>query len=257
MSSSIAEAVLEAEEPDEIPLLGLQFANLTLDSAANVILTLPPGQPFGYVVTPNADHLVRMSRDPATILPLYEGAWIRLLDSRVVAGLARGLGRKVPPVVPGSDLTAALVAAAVAAKEAVTVVGLDPDQAAELVARTGLLIKHYCPPFGFEKEAEALGEVARFVETNPSRLVFLAVGSPRQELLAKTLVERGRATGTGLCIGASLHFLAGVEKRAPGWMQKACLEWAWRLGQSPRRLAKRYLWDDPKILWMLMREPRT
>ncbi|WP_237216772.1 WecB/TagA/CpsF family glycosyltransferase, partial [Falsiroseomonas oryziterrae] len=60
--------------------------------------------------------------------------------------------------------------------------------------------------------------------------------------------------GTALCIGASLLFLSGEERRAPRPLQRAGLEWAWRLAQDPRRLARRYLVEDPVLLSLLWRE---
>jgi N-acetylglucosaminyldiphosphoundecaprenol N-acetyl-beta-D-mannosaminyltransferase len=45
-------------------------------------------------------------------------------------------------------------------------------------------------------------------------------------------------------VGVSFSFIAGVVSRAPLWMQRAGLEWVWRLAQEPRRLARRYLVDD-------------
>jgi exopolysaccharide biosynthesis WecB/TagA/CpsF family protein len=74
-------------------------------------------------------------------------------------------------------------------------------------------------------------------------------------VVAAALVKRGRATGIGLCIGASLLFLAGEERRAPRWLQGAGLEWAWRLAQDPRRLARRY-WGNTAILRLLFQESR-
>src|SRR3954471_18466607 len=47
--------------------------------------------------------------------------------------------------------------------------------------------------------------------------------SGKQEMVARVLVTRGVATGTGLCVGASLHYLAGLERRAPVLVQKAGL----------------------------------
>ncbi len=93
-----------------------------------------------------------------------------------------------------------------------------------------------------------------FVLAHPSRFVFLAVGSPRQEMLADAIRATGQATGLGLCIGASLEFLAGASRRAPRWMQRAGLEWLHRLGSDPRRLARRYLVEDPPIFRLLLRE---
>src|SRR3954447_7472754 len=106
-----------------IRLLGLDFDALSQAEALHLIAARPAGAPFAYVVTPNADHLVRLSRDPATYQPLYDGAWLRLLDSRVVRRLALLFGLPAPPVVTGSDLTAALIRDAAAAREEVVLLG--------------------------------------------------------------------------------------------------------------------------------------
>src|SRR6516164_9379734 len=65
-------------------LLGLEFADLDATAAAGLLASRPAAAPFGYVATPNADHLVRLHRHPA-LRPLYQGAMLLLLDSRVVA----------------------------------------------------------------------------------------------------------------------------------------------------------------------------
>src|SRR3954452_18999657 len=69
-----------------VRLLGVYFNMLSMDEVLRLIAARPAGAPFAYVVTPNADHLVRLVRDPATYRPLYDGAWLCLLDSRVVSG---------------------------------------------------------------------------------------------------------------------------------------------------------------------------
>jgi N-acetylglucosaminyldiphosphoundecaprenol N-acetyl-beta-D-mannosaminyltransferase len=72
--------------------------------------------------------------------------------------------------------------------------------------------------------------------------VFVALGSPKQEKLIRALrAEYDTAWMIG--VGISFSFLAGRVKRAPRWMQKLGLEWVHRLGQEPKRLAKRYLID--------------
>lgn len=241
-----------------VRLLGLEFDALDLAGALRAIAARPAEAPFAYVVTPNADHLVRLAREPERLGLLYEGAWLRLLDSRVVARLARLFGLAAPPVVPGSDLTAALLAGEarpIARDERVAILGMAAEQVAALAARTGLsAIAHHDPPMGFDRDPAALEAALRFVEEAEARITFLAVGSPRQEIVARRLAERGRACGTALCIGASLRFLCGAERRAPVAVQRAGLEWAWRLAQDPRRLARRYLRDDPMLLRLLWRE---
>src|SRR6478736_4862606 len=124
--------------PTPVRLLGLNFDALSPTEALRLIAARPAGAPFAYVVTPNADHLVRLARNPATYQPLYEGAWLRLLDSRVVVRLARLFGLPVPPVVTGSDLTAALVRKAAATNEQVTILGLTEKESQALALRTRL-----------------------------------------------------------------------------------------------------------------------
>ena len=239
-----------------VHVLGVDFAGLVFEEVVDRLAARPASEPFAYVVTPNADHLIRLS-SRADLRPLYGAATLRLLDSRVVARLARLFGLRSPPVVPGSDLTAALFDRVVKPDDAVAVLGASEEVAAVLAARYRLArLAHHNPPMGFDRDPAALEAALRFVETHPARFVFLAVGSPRQEIVAEALVRRGKATGIGLCIGASLLFLTGAERRAPRPVQQAGLEWAWRLAGDPKRLARRYLVDSPRIVQLLWREAR-
>ncbi len=239
-----------------VRLLGIDFADLTPDAALDRLAARLAEAPFVYVVTPNADHLVRLARDPG-LAPLYADAGLRLLDSRVVARLARLFGLPAPAVVPGSDLTAALFERVLLADQTLTILGGTAATVAALTARFGLRrVAHLDPPMGFDRDPAMLEAAIAFIEANPARFTLLAVGSPRQEVVAAALVRRGRATGIGLCIGASLLFLTGTERRAPGPVQRTGLEWAWRLAQDPRRLGRRYLVDDPAILRLLWQEAR-
>lgn len=233
-------------------MLGLDFADLDVEAATELLLKRPASAPFAYVTTPNADHLVRLNRRPA-LLPLYRGAMLRLLDSRVVALAARLLGLPAPHVAPGSDLTASLIRR-LAPGEPVTIVGLAPRWLPRLVARCGIAAPaHYNPPFGFEHDPAALRAAVQFVLDHPARFVFLAVGSPRQEILAAAISATGQSVGVGLCIGAGLEFIAGAQPRAPVWMQRAHLEWLHRLVIDPRK-ARRYLIDSPPIFPLLLHE---
>ncbi|HEY1934359.1 MAG TPA: WecB/TagA/CpsF family glycosyltransferase [Acetobacteraceae bacterium] len=237
-----------------VTLLGLDFAALDGEAAAHQIAARPADAAFAYVVTPNADHLVRLARDPA-LQTIYRQAWLRLLDSRVVARLARVLGRRTPPVAPGSDVTALLLTRHLRPAERITIVGLRAEWLPALMARCRLVPPaHLDPPMWFDTDPAAFAAAVEFVCAHPARFVFLAVGSPRQERLAAAIAATGRATGIGLCIGASLEFLAGTQPRAPCWMQAAGLEWAFRLCREPLRLAPRYLRDSPKVLELLLRD---
>jgi exopolysaccharide biosynthesis WecB/TagA/CpsF family protein len=209
---------------------------------------------YGYVVTPNVDHLIRYYEDPA-FRQQYRGADFILMDSRFAARLVRLLKGVNLPVCTGSDLTANLLEQVIQPTDRIVMVGGTEEQAAKIRAKYGLVnLKHHNPPMGFIRDPAAVEECLRFIESvSPFRYCFLAVGCPQQETIAQALRGRGVARGLALCVGASLNFITGHEKRAPVWMQKMALEWLYRLLQNPKRLAGRYLIRGPRIFAHLRR----
>jgi exopolysaccharide biosynthesis WecB/TagA/CpsF family protein len=207
---------------------------------------------YGYVVTPNVDHLIRCHDDPKFRAAYADAAYV-LMDSRFLASLlklTKGVNMKV---CTGSDLTAHLFKGIVKPTDQVLLIGGSETQAQKLATRFGLQsLQHFNPSMGFITRPRDVEEVLSFIETrSPFRFCLLAVGAPQQEFIAQMLKARGRARGLVLCIGASINFLTGVEKRAPRWMQQASLEWAYRLSQDPARLARRYLVRGPRIFSLL------
>lgn len=237
-------------------LLGLDFADARMEEVASRLAARPEATPFGYVVTPNADHLVRLSRDPS-LLPVYRGALLCLMDSTVVARAARTLRMRVAQVVRGTDLTELLVTRHMSPGDRLTVIGMQPEFLPALRARCpGIEISHHNPPMGFDRDPAAFDAAVRFAVDHPARVTVFAVGMPRQEKLAAAVAETGQARGIGLCVGSALEFLAGAHRRAPVWMREAGLEWLFRLSREPKRLARRYLVECPPIFALLLREKR-
>lgn len=209
---------------------------------------------YAYVVTPNADHLLRLQREPEFRRAYAQAAYI-LFDSRFLAHLLRLTRGLRLPVCTGSDLTGALLDKLARPQDRILLIGGSVEQAARLAARYDLHnLAHYNPPMGFAADPRAVEACLDFIEArSPFRFCFLAVGAPRQEMLALRLRQRGRARGLVLCIGASVDFLTGKQTRAPLWMQTLGLEWLHRLCQNPARMARRYLWEGPQLLAMLGR----
>lgn len=103
---------------------------------------------------------------------------------------------------------------------------------------------------GFFAKAKE-GEINEQIDASGADLVLAAMGNPRQELWAAAQI---RALGIPvLCVGALLDFYAGTARRAPGWLRRVRLEWAWRLMLEPRRLARRYLIGNPSFLAHMLR----
>jgi exopolysaccharide biosynthesis WecB/TagA/CpsF family protein len=243
---------MDALNPPRRWLLGLAFDNLTLGETVEAIAMRPRHARFAYVVTPNADHLQRLKAIPALRL-VYDTAWLCLLDSQLVSLCAATLGLQPPLVVTGADLTQALLDAA--AGQTVAVVGLKAASFSALAARyPAIIFVHHEAPMGLLRDRAAFAAARDFVCAAPYPLTLLALGSPLQEMLAYAIFRAGSATGVGLCVGAAPEFCAGTARRAPVWMRRRGLEWLHRLARDPRRLARRYLWEDPGILVRLARE---
>ena len=80
--------------------------------------------------------------------------------------------------------------------------------------------------------------------------------APKQELFIHGAFSSIRPA-VAIGVGAGFDFIAERMRRAPRWMSKSGMEWLFRLAQEPRRLAKRYLVDDPEFLAILYRTMRT
>jgi exopolysaccharide biosynthesis WecB/TagA/CpsF family protein len=209
---------------------------------------------FGSLVTPNVDHIIRHYYEPR-FRQTYTHASYVLLDSRFLARIMSVLKRRPIRTCLGSDLTAEVFDKVLQPTDTAVLIGGSAEQADKLRAMYGLkALHHYNPPMNFIRDPQAVETTLQLIESHsPFRFCFLAVGSPQQEILAQMLKERGKARGLALCIGASINFMTGAEKRAPEWLQKLGMEWFYRLIQNPRRLAKRYLVRGPIIFLLLWR----
>lgn len=221
------------------------------------------GDRFAYVVTPNVDHAVMFNTAGdeawrAAYRAAVESSDLCLNDSRVLARLARLSGVRLP-LAPGSDLTRALVSQGIATGNTVALVGGYAREAEWLsAALPAVRVAHLNPPMGVRDDPALHDAIAEFVEAEAADFTLLAIGAPQAEIVAHHIARRGRARGVGLCVGASVEFLSGARRRAPRWMQRAGLEWLFRLASEPRRLWRRYLVEGPRVfrIWWRQRAGR-
>jgi len=81
----------------------------------------------------------------------------------------------------------------------------------------------------------------------------VALGAPKQEIwIDENARELGVPVSAG--VGAAFELVAGIVRRAPRWMQRAGIEWMFRLGQEPRRLWKRYALTNPRFVHLALRQ---
>lgn len=243
--------------PKPWPVVEIGYAhidNLNFDEAIAAILALREKNRPSYVVTPNADHIVNLE-DDIEFQAVYEKASLQFADGMPLVWGSKVLGTPIKERVAGSDLMPALCAKAAELGLSVFLLGAPPGVAD--IAAQKLVEKHpnikiagtYSPPFGFEKNDDENDKIIDMLNAAKADLVFIGLGSPKQE---KWIYRHRKRLDKGVfvCIGATISFIAGVEKRAPVLMQKTGTEWLFRLLQDPKRLAKRYA-KDTMIAWVL------
>lgn len=201
------------------------------------------GQGFA-LATINLDHLVKLRHDPA-FRAAYGAQDLVVADGNPIVWLSR-LAERPVQLVPGSDLVVPLTELAAQENIPIALVG-STDAALQAAARQlgrqvpgANIVATIAPPMGFDAASQSARDLLHQVQASGARLCFLALGAPRQEMLA----ARGRHETPGIgfaSIGAGLDFLAGTQQRAPLWIRRLALEWAWRMLSAPGRLAPRYL----------------
>lgn len=239
--------------------LGVEFANLTYREVAVRLDGLSQSGTFSYVVTPNVDHVVMLHEHQdelvrAQFAEAYDAAALRLCDSRILQLLARFRGINLENVT-GSDLTKMLFERGHFTDKKVAIVGGDATMIRDLAGRfpTTDFVQHI-PPMGLLKRPDAIRDIELWLSQQQPHYMLFAVGSPQSEITAKKCFDGGRLKGVCLCIGASIDFLLERKARAPLLLQRARLEWAFRLCSEPRRLWRRYLLQGPRIIAIILKD---
>jgi N-acetylglucosaminyldiphosphoundecaprenol N-acetyl-beta-D-mannosaminyltransferase len=214
------------------------------------------------VVTPNVDHLVHYDRVPEDA-DLAADAWITLPDGMPIVWAGRLLRRRLRARLAGSDLFSALWPR-LAADAVPTVVVASSEVVADALASEHPALRTVVPPmFDAADPAEVAGVVDAVVaatDATEARVVVVGITMVKHHLIARRLRERwadAPSPPVVMLLGASADLHLGFEQRAPGWMQRTGLEWLYRLGRDPRRMARRYLVDDPWFAVLLLRELRS
>lgn len=195
------------------------------------------------LATINLDHLVKLRGDTG-FRRAYAAHDLVVADGNPIVWLSR-LARRPVALVTGSDLVLPLTRLAAAEDVPIALLGTT-DQALAAASQSlrqqvpgARIVARIAPPMGFDPDSAAAGDLLRQVEASGARLCFLALGAPKQERLA----ARGRRDTPSVgyaSIGAGLDFLAGNQTRAPRWVRRLAMEWAWRMMTAPGRLIPRY-----------------
>ena len=231
-----------------LPIIRMQDAYLhaiTEEETIEIVLDEIEAGRDGCIVTMNLDHMRRYNIDN-DYRTMCAAATLHVADGMPLIWASRLQGTPLPERVTGSNLIWSLTAAAAERGRSVFLLGGEPGTAHD----AGLILQErypnlnvagsYCPEVGFEdSEAELVNITRAIIEARPD-IVYVALGSPKQDRLIENLRDYLPAVWW-LGVGISFSFVSGDVARAPAWMQTVGLEWLHRLSQEPGRLASRYL----------------
>lgn len=220
-----------------VPICGLSVLALSPSEVADELVRRVEAGIGTRVVTLNVEMIARSRRDP-TYAEWLRTADMLLPDGMPIVWAMRKKRRGDPRVtrVTGVDLTQEMIRRT--RPERIGIIGgKDPRRALELLRIPGIDAVHINAS-RIEAGEEAFDLLGS--EFAGARLIFLALGVPKQDVFAIAL--RSRIPGAVLIPnGGSFELLAGLTPRAPRWMQLSGLEWLFRLAVEPRRLWRRYL----------------
>ena len=214
--------------------------------------------PGRYICVTSVHGIITAVRDPG-FRSILNGAAVATPDGMPVVWALRSCGAKGQSRVYGPELMLRLCKQAEALEHRIFLYGGRDTALQELVRRLESrfprlqLCGYHSPAFRPLTRAEDDREVERLRTADPD-IVFVGLSTPKQERWMADHVHRLPRTIL-IGVGAAFDFHAGTLKQAPPWMQKAGLEWFFRLTMEPRRLWKRYAMIVPLFfpLWALQR----
>jgi N-acetylglucosaminyldiphosphoundecaprenol N-acetyl-beta-D-mannosaminyltransferase len=233
-------------------ILGCRLDPIEADDAVSRIVSYARDRVGAQVVTLGTEMVVYAQRDEQ-FRNVVNASTLSLCDTVGLLTVARRRGAALRDRVTGVELIERLCGRA--SQEGLGVYflggeeGVAADAAAILEARhPGLLVAGTHNGY-FEEDASA--DVAAEIRSSGANLLFVGLGSPRQEYwLAQHLAQTG--CGAGIGVGGSFDVIGGRIERAPRWMRRLGLEWLYRLIREPRRWRRQLAL--PRFVWLTLLE---
>ena len=218
-------------------------------------------QKLPFVITPNADQIVKLDKPQHQVLKeqLRQALFI-LPDGQPIVWFSKLVRKPLKARLTGSDLFTLLWRRAKQERRKILIIVTNEALGLKLQQDYNN-ITYYAPPFfelntiEFEKVCQNVFNLVKEVQP---QYVIIGLGFPKQEWLGLTVCNNLKKENISLplflYLGASAEFYIGTKKRSPLFLQKWGFEWLHRLWQEPRRMWKRYILGSVPLLILFVKE---
>lgn len=245
------------ELPPRNNVLGVGISVLDLISAADFILKCVQEGMRGYV-TITGVHGVMESQKDEELKRIHNNSLLSTPDGMPMVWLGKKNGHSTISRVYGPDLMLEVFKRGVASNCRHFLYGGKKGVVEKLSSRLSMHIPNativglYTPPFHplSKKEESDLRDQLASVQAD---VIWVGLSTPKQERFMAQYIEK-LPVKVMIGVGAAFDFHAGLIRQAPKWMQKAGCEWFFRLLMEPKRLWKRYLFNNTSFLWLIMKQ---
>jgi len=242
--------------PERLHIIGVNIHHIGFDESLDQVLQLAAQRKPSYVCFANVHMTIEVHKDKS-FSEKVNNANLILADGKPIAAASKLLHHKIQERISGMDFIPAILRKINEAKLSVFIYGSTNDVIQAMKNRISSVYTniHFAgtisPPFR-KLNDEEIRKDADAINRSGAHLVLVSLGCPKQE---KWMAENSHKINAVLLgIGGALPVAAGIQKRAPKWMQNLALEWFYRLMQQPQRLFGRYLYTNSYFLFLLSRE---
>lgn len=240
-----------------VDFLGIRVNNLYSYEILNHVEKCIKRRKPCHVVGLNVDQALKVIENDYSH-QIFDSAEIVFTDGKPIIWMSKYLKQPIKERIAGPDLMDLLCEQAAKNGHKIFILGCAEGvaaKAAEVLKNKykGLeCVGTYSPPYGFEKKQDEINKINLILKESGADELFVGMGSPKQDIFIYENMNKYDIP-VSFSMGAAIDFIGGNIKRAPRWMSSIGLEWLHRMLQDPKRLVKRYLIDDIKIIKYLFK----
>lgn len=231
-------------------VLGVSYTVANVDNAVYYVRKHLEELKGNYICFGNA-HTTVMSREDFKYLTVQNGSSFTFPDGASIVRVQIKRGHQNAQRVAGPDFMGCMFRDSMDGSVTHFFYGSTEDTVQRLQENLkkkykGIIIKGvYSPPFR-ELTKDEDDAIIDMLNSSGADIVWVGLGAPKQEIWMEK--HRGTVNGLMVGVGAGFNFYAETVKRAPQWIQRIGMEWAYRMTQEPKKLIKRYLVSNIKFL---------